>query len=181
MPRELPKNITSHETAYELGWALGLISDACYVALIALFYSMFRSVSQTVALLAAFFGLVGCAVNACGSLLQLGPLIVLEGGSYLSAFTAQQLQVLALLFLNLNVDAGYVALVSSGCSSSRSGTSSAINHGCIVPERPAIRAPRRHLDDAAALHLCGLTEARDSKRIPRRQIARRLRRHHAVQ
>jgi hypothetical protein len=38
--------------------------------LTALFYQLFRPVSRSLALLAAFFGLVGCAITAFGSLCE---------------------------------------------------------------------------------------------------------------
>jgi len=107
-------NIVTHQTAFRIGWALGLTSTALYVALMALFYQLFKPVSRTLALLAVFFGLVGCAVTAFGSLFQLAPLVVLGGSPDLSAFNAKQLQALALLFLNLNVQVGYIALVFFG-------------------------------------------------------------------
>ena len=65
--------ILAHEALYRLGFALGLISTACYVALMALFYQLFRPVSRSLALLAAFFGLVGCAIEG-----QIGQVIVLD-------------------------------------------------------------------------------------------------------
>ncbi|HXN58193.1 MAG TPA: DUF4386 domain-containing protein [Candidatus Angelobacter sp.] len=107
-------NILAHQSSFRIGWALDLISAAFYVALMALFYQLFKPVSRTLALLAIVFGLVGCAVTAFGSLFQLAPLVVLGGSPYLSAFDARQLQALALLFLNLNLQVGYIALVFFG-------------------------------------------------------------------
>ena len=107
-------NIMAHQSLFRLGWALDLISTWFYVALMALLYLLFRPVNKTVALLAAFFGIVGCAVTAFGSLFQLAPLVVLGGSPYLSAFDAKQLQAMAVIFLNLNVQVGYIALVFFG-------------------------------------------------------------------
>jgi Domain of unknown function (DUF4386) len=107
-------NILAHESLYLLGVAFGLISTACYVAVTALFYQLFRPVSRSLAFIAAFFGLVGCAITAFGSLFQLAPLAVLGGSPYLSVFTVKQLQALALLFLNLNAQVGSIALVFFG-------------------------------------------------------------------
>lgn len=106
--------ILAHEAAYRLGWALGMISIVCYVAVVCLFYQLFRPVSRSVALLAAFFGLVAQSVTAVGSLFQIAPLVVLGGSSYLRAFSAQQVQELALLLLNLGVQVGDIALVFAG-------------------------------------------------------------------
>jgi Domain of unknown function (DUF4386) len=107
-------NILGHQSAFRIGWALDLVSTALYVALMGLFYQLFRPVNKTVALLAAFFGLVGSAVTAFGSLFQLAPILILGGSSYLNVFTTKQLESIALLFLNLNVQVGYIALVFFG-------------------------------------------------------------------
>jgi len=106
--------ILAHEASYRLGWALGLISTACYVALMALFYQLFTPVNRSLSLLAAFFGLVGCAITAFGSLFQLAPLVVLGGSPYLSVFNEQQLQALALMFLNLSAQVSSIALLFFG-------------------------------------------------------------------
>jgi hypothetical protein len=44
-----------------------LIATACYVAVTLLFYDLFKPVSRNVPLLAAFFGLLGCASGALSS------------------------------------------------------------------------------------------------------------------
>ena len=106
--------ILAHQSSFWLGWALGLISTACYVAVTALFYQLFKPVSRSIALLAVFFGLVEQTITAFQSLFQLAPLVVLGGSPYLSVFSVKQLQALALLFLNLNVQAGSIALVFAG-------------------------------------------------------------------
>ena len=107
-------NILTHESSFRLGFALGLISIACYVAVTALFYQLFTPVSRGLALLAAFFSLVGLAIQAFGSLFQLAALVVLGGSPYLRVFDVKQLQALALLFLNLNMQVGNVYLVFDG-------------------------------------------------------------------
>ncbi len=70
--------------------------------------------SRTLSLLAALFSVVGCAVGASGNLFLLAPLEILGGSSYARVFTADQLQSLVLLFINLNVQANHVALVFFG-------------------------------------------------------------------
>ena len=106
--------ILAHEAFYLLGFALSLISTACYVAVTALFYQLFQPVNRSLAFLAVCFGLLGQAIAAFGSLFQLAPLVVLSGSSYLSVFTEQQLQALALLFLHLNALVGSIALPIDG-------------------------------------------------------------------
>jgi hypothetical protein len=57
---------------------------------------------------------VVCGLQALTSLLYLAPLLILQGGSSVSAFTAEQLQALALIFLKLNAYAFEIDLVFFG-------------------------------------------------------------------
>ena len=103
-------NIVTHQTAYELGVAVGVISTVIYVALTALFYVLLRPVNRTIALVMAFINLVAMSVVALGSVLSLAPIVVLGGDAYLKVFDARQLDALALLFMNIGVESGRVAL-----------------------------------------------------------------------
>ena len=107
-------NILAHESLFRLGLATGLISTAGYIAVTALFYDLFKTVSRSLSLLAAFFSLVGCAILAFASLFQLAPLVVLGGSQYLSVFKVEQLRALALMFLELNTQAGNICVVFFG-------------------------------------------------------------------
>lgn len=91
-------NMMAHESAFRFGVTAVLLSTVCYVVVTALFYGLFKPVSSGVSLVAAFFSLVGCAVGAVGCVLQFAPLAVLRNAG---AFNAQQLQSLALVFLNV--------------------------------------------------------------------------------
>lgn len=79
----------------------------------ALFYVLLRPVNRTLALVMAFINLVAMAVVAFGQVIQLAPLVVLGGSSYLAVFDARQLQALALLFLYVGAEAGRVSLLFS--------------------------------------------------------------------
>jgi hypothetical protein len=57
-------NILAHESLFRLGFAADLLVVACYIAVTALFYDLFKPVTRSVSLLAAFFSLVGCAIQA---------------------------------------------------------------------------------------------------------------------
>src|SRR5271169_3119758 len=70
-------NILAHERWFRLSVAVGLIATALYIAVTVLFYGLLKPVNKTVSLLAAFFSLVGCAIQAFGSLFQVAPLVVL--------------------------------------------------------------------------------------------------------
>jgi Domain of unknown function (DUF4386) len=110
-PVATAQNILAHESLYRSGFAVGLIANALYIALTALFYSLFEPVNRSMSLLAAFFSLVGCAIQSFGGLFQLAPLVVLGDSQFLSTFSVEQLQAVALLFLKLHAQTFGMALV----------------------------------------------------------------------
>jgi len=107
-------NILGHERLFWVGFASSLIGVACHIAWAFLMYELLKPVNRSVSLLAAFVILVACAIQALTSLFYLAPLLILTGGSSLSAFTPQQLQALALMFLKLNDYANDIYLVFFG-------------------------------------------------------------------
>ena len=107
-------NILGHERLFWLGFASSLIGVAFHIAWALLMYELLKPVNRSLSLLAAFVILVGCAIQAITSLFYLAPLLILQGGSSLSAFTAEQLQALALMFLKLNTYAYDIDLVFFG-------------------------------------------------------------------
>jgi hypothetical protein len=107
-------NILARQPLFRLGLAAGLVATACYIALTALFYDLFKPVSRSLSLVAAFFSLVGCAILVLGSVFQIAPLVVLGGSPYLSVFNTEQLRALALMFLELNTQAGNICVVFFG-------------------------------------------------------------------
>src|ERR1041385_8145258 len=107
-------DILAHESSFRLGLGVGLISTACYVAVTALFYHMFKPVSKNLSLIAAFFSLVGCAIQAFSSLFRLAPFVLLRGNPYLSVFKMEQLRALALMSLQFYAQAAIVSLVFFG-------------------------------------------------------------------
>ena len=107
-------NILGHERLFWLGFASSLIGVACHITWALLMYVLLKPVNRSLSLLAAFVMLVGCAIQALTSFLYLAPLLILHGGSSLSAFTPEQLQALALMFFKLNSYAFNIYLVFFG-------------------------------------------------------------------
>jgi hypothetical protein len=107
-------NLLAHESLFRLGLSTSLIAMAFYVAMTALFYELFKPVNRSLALVAAFMGLAGCAVQTVSYLFDLAPLAVLGRAPYLSVFNGQQLQALALLFLKLQGQGETTSLVFFG-------------------------------------------------------------------
>jgi Domain of unknown function (DUF4386) len=113
-PAATAHNIVAHELSYRLGFAADLISAVCYITVTVLLYDMFKTVNRSVSLLAAFFSLTGCTIQALSSLLHLAPLVLLGGEQYLSVFKVEQLQALALMFLKLRAQTASVYMVFFG-------------------------------------------------------------------
>jgi hypothetical protein len=107
-------NIVGHERLFWLGFASLLIGVACHIAWALLMYELLKPVNRSLSSLAAFVILVGCAIQALTSLFFLAPLLILQGGSSFSAFTPEQLQALALMFVKLNNYANDIYLVFFG-------------------------------------------------------------------
>jgi hypothetical protein len=107
-------NILGHERLFWLGFASLLMGVAFHIAWAFLMYELLKPVNPSLSSLAAFVILVGCAIQALTSLFYLAPLIILQGGSSWSAFTAEQLQALALMFVKLNSYANDIYLVFFG-------------------------------------------------------------------
>lgn len=107
-------NILTHEPLFRLGFAVDLLTVACYITVTGLFYCLFKPVNRSLSITAAFFSLVGCVIQASSCLFLVAPLFVLGGGQYLSVFSAEQLQTLALLFLKFHGGGYKIALVFFG-------------------------------------------------------------------
>jgi len=107
-------NIQAHKFLYRLGGATDLIAFACDTAVALLFYELFRPVSGSFSLLAAFFRLMHVAIVAVNSLNHFAPLVLLGDAHFLAAFRADQLQALALASLRLHALGYLTGLVFFG-------------------------------------------------------------------
>jgi hypothetical protein len=107
-------NILRHKTLFQLGFAVYLIEMACQIAMTALFYDLLKPAGRRVSLLAAFLGFAGCIIKTFSRLFFIAPLFILGGAHYLTVFSAEQLQALALLFLKVNDHGAAIALVFFG-------------------------------------------------------------------
>jgi len=107
-------NILAHRGLFQWGYAVFLIEMACNIAMTALFYDLLKPAGRSVSLLAAFLGFAGCVIKTFSRVFFIVPLFILGGAHYLSAFSAEQLQALALLFLKVNDRGAGMALVFFG-------------------------------------------------------------------
>jgi hypothetical protein len=104
-------NIIAHEALYRSSCAVNLIANAIYIVVTALLYRLFEPVNRNLSLLAAFFSLVGCAIQIFAGLFQLAPFVVLGNSQLLNVFKLEQLQALVLLFLRLYSQVFNISLV----------------------------------------------------------------------
>jgi Domain of unknown function (DUF4386) len=108
------QNLLAHESLYRSGWEVGLVANALYIAVTALFYGLLAPVNRSLAMMMAFFSLVGCTVQIFGGLLQLAPLTILGDNQLAGAFTVAQLRTAALLSFKLYPLVFYISLVLFG-------------------------------------------------------------------
>src|ERR1017187_1176655 len=108
-------NILANGRLLQLSFASNLISTVLYITVTLLLYELLKPVNRSISLLAAFFSMAGSVIGAFGSLFTTAPLTILGGAPYLSVFTAEQLQAMALLSLNLNVIVAGISMVLFGC------------------------------------------------------------------
>jgi hypothetical protein len=107
-------NILAHRGLSQLAFAVYLIEMACQVAITALFYNLLKPAGRSVSLVAAFLGLTGSIIKTLSRVFFIAPLFILGGAHYLTVFTGEQLQALALLFLKVNDRGAGIALVFFG-------------------------------------------------------------------
>jgi hypothetical protein len=96
------------------GWVfpLGIVSDSLIflieIVLSVLLYVLLRPVSRTLSLVAAFARLAMAVIQGINLLPYFIALLLLSGAGYLTAFQPDQLDALALLFLNAHQAAVYI-------------------------------------------------------------------------
>ena len=114
-------NILAHLNLFQFGFTVYLIEMTCQIALSVLFYILLKPVNRNIALLALVFSLVGCTIKTLSRLFYIAPVLVLGNSSSLTGFSAEQLQALALLLLDINNLAAGMALAFFGVSTFLNG------------------------------------------------------------
>lgn len=115
------RNLTAFEWLLRLGVASYLVEATCDVSLALLFYALLRATNRDLALLSAFFGLVGTAVFAVGEVFLLAAPIMLGDSGYLKPFSPGQLNSLVLVWARFYGLFGGVSIAFYGAATALRG------------------------------------------------------------
>lgn len=94
-------NIVASESLFRLGFVGNLLAFTVNIFVAVLLYKLFAPVNKTMAALMVVLISVGIAIAMLNELNQFAALLLLGSADYLTAFTADQLQAFAALFLDL--------------------------------------------------------------------------------
>lgn len=109
-------HILAHKGLFQMGFTVYLIEMACQITTAVLFYQLMKPVNRTVALLALFLEVTGCIIKTFARVFFIAPLFALGHPAALAGFSAEQLQSVALILLNVNDQGAGVALAFFGFS-----------------------------------------------------------------
>jgi len=101
-------NIIASESLFRIGFVGDSVTFLAEIVLVVLLYVLFKPVSRTLSLVAAFSRLAMTVIQGINLLNHFIPLLLLSGAGYLTVFEPDQLHALVLLFLNAHE---YVVLV----------------------------------------------------------------------
>ena len=107
-------NIMASEWQFRIGITGDLISIVFFLLAAWALYVLLKSVNKDLALLFLLLNLGGVAVYSINLLNQFAAVLLLSGADYLKVFQADQLQSLAMFFLNLHHNGYWIAQIFFG-------------------------------------------------------------------
>jgi hypothetical protein len=108
------KNIMASEWLFRIGFVSDLIMVTFYLLMGLVFYVLFKSVNKNIALLMLLLNLAGVPMLGINMLNQFATLLLVSNAGYLTAFGADQLHALGMLFFNLHEYGYSIAVISWG-------------------------------------------------------------------
>lgn len=94
-PAATARNISDHQLLWRIGIAGDLLMHVCDLIVAIVYYTLFKRVNKTLAILAVLFGMIQTAVLVANKLNLVIPTFFLANEDYLQAFNTQQRQVLS--------------------------------------------------------------------------------------
>ena len=107
-------NIMANELLFRLGIVSDLLAPLVLILVVLFLYRLLKPVNKNMAWLMVIFLLLGVPIALLSKVNQFIALQLLSGADYLTVFTTEQLQALALLFLRLHDRAGTIAAIFWG-------------------------------------------------------------------
>ena len=108
------RNIMASEWQFRIGIVGDLVSAVFFLLAAWALYALLKSVNKDLALLFLLLNLGGVAVYSISLLNQFAALLLLSGADYLKVFQIDQLQSLAMFFLNLHHNGYWIAQIFFG-------------------------------------------------------------------
>ncbi len=108
------QNIMASEWQFRIGITGDLVSAIFFLLAAWALYVLLKSVNKDLALLFLLLNLGGVAVYSINLLNQFAALLLLSGADYLKVFQADQLQALAMFFLNLKTNGYWISQIFFG-------------------------------------------------------------------
>lgn len=94
-------NIMAHQMLYRWGFAVEVLYCVLNLPMAVIFYNLFKVVNKNLALLGLCLDIAVNTLEAISTLAHYAPLLLLNGGHNLSAFTPEQLQAMSYVSLEL--------------------------------------------------------------------------------
>jgi hypothetical protein len=104
-------HITAHESLFRIGFVLSLFSYVLFLLAAWSLYVLLKPANENAALLFLLINLGGFVLWCFSMLILFASLLLLSGADYLKVFQPDQLQALALLFVNLYKNGSIVAQI----------------------------------------------------------------------
>ena len=108
------KNIMASEWQFRVGIVGDLVSAVFFLLAAWALYALLKTVNKDLALLFLLLNLGGSAVYSINLLNQFAAVLLLSGTNYLKVFQVDQLQSLAMFFLNLHHNGYWIAQIFFG-------------------------------------------------------------------
>jgi hypothetical protein len=108
------KNIMASEWQFRIGITGDLVSAVFFLLAAWALYALLKPVNKDMALLFLLLNLGGVAVYSISLLNQFAAVLLLSGADYLKVFQADQLQSLAMFFLDLHHNGYWIAQIFFG-------------------------------------------------------------------
>jgi len=107
-------NIIANELLFRLGIVSDLLAPLVLILVVLFLYKLLKPVNKNMAWLMVIFLLLGVPIALLSKLNQFAALQLLSGADYLTVFTTEQLQAMALLFLRLHDRGATIATIFWG-------------------------------------------------------------------